>query len=48
MEESGALTGPGYFHHEPHYIHDKMIDAFPDNNWNHIHDNVLENCYSHH
>jgi hypothetical protein len=28
-EESGALNGPEYFSQEPHYIHDKMIDASP-------------------
>jgi hypothetical protein len=26
-EESGALNSPEHFFQEPHYIHDKMIDA---------------------
>jgi hypothetical protein len=36
-KESGALNAPEFFSQEPHYIHDKTIDA-PHNHCHHLND----------
>jgi hypothetical protein len=40
------MNGTEYFSQEPHYIHDKMIDASPGTHPNDIHDCVLEDDVS--